>query len=82
MDVHSLFKYSTARREGYHTLQAAIGLEMRNIVKHTEMASCGLLCGVNFGAVGLHLQLCEGPGKRSKNSPEECFLQESGSDAD
>lgn len=33
----SLFKYSATRREGYHTLQAAMGLEMHNFVKHTEM---------------------------------------------
>ena len=37
VDIHSLFKYSAARREDYHTLQAAMGVEMHNFQKHTEV---------------------------------------------
>ena len=30
VDIHSLFKYSTVRREDYHTSQSAMGVEMHN----------------------------------------------------
>ena len=37
VDIHSLFKYSAARQEDYHTLQSAMGVEMHNFQKHTEV---------------------------------------------
>lgn len=37
VDIHSLFKYSAARREDYHTLQSAMGVEIHNFQKHTEV---------------------------------------------
>ena len=37
VDIRSLFKYSAARREDYHTLQSAMGVEMHNFQKHTKV---------------------------------------------
>ena len=37
VDIHSLFKYSAARREDYRTLQSTIGVEMHNFQKHSEV---------------------------------------------
>lgn len=37
MDIHSLFRYSAARREDYHTLQSELGVEIHNFQKHTEV---------------------------------------------
>ena len=37
VDIHSLFKYSAARREDYHTLQSAMGVEIHNFQKHTDV---------------------------------------------
>lgn len=37
VDIHSLFKYSAARREDYRTLQIAMGVELHNFQQHTEV---------------------------------------------
>ena len=65
MDINSLFKYSAARREDYHTLQSELGVEIHNFQEHNEVIWLTLGPSVRR----ILEQLYEGSGKGSQNSP-------------
>ena len=61
MDLHSLFKYSAARRDDFKELQYEMDLEMHNFQQHTEVhwLSIGPAIKRVPRAMGSYLSICQ-----------------------